>query len=113
MSYRFPNPAHVPRLVDSYFKNSNLYLPLLHRPTFEAQLAEGRHRHDSGFAGVFMMVCAIGARHINDPCFQLEGESHQASAGWQWFTQVQMGRKSLWAIPRLEDIQGLAVSSLS
>lgn len=112
MNYRFPESDVIPALVDSYFENFNRFFPLLHRPTFESYVSSELYLRDSSFASVFLLVCANGARCLDDPRFQLEGETSPASSGWQWFNQVQMARKSLWANPRLEDIQGISVSSL-
>lgn len=109
MNYRFPGTDDIPALADSYFNNSNRFMPLLHRPTFDAHVASGLHLRDPGFASVFLLVCAIGARWLDNPRFWLEGETSPGSAGWYWFNQVQMTRTSLWAAPRLEDVQSFAV----
>jgi hypothetical protein len=40
---RFPPPLLLERLVDAYFLHMNIFLPLLHRPTFERGIREGLH----------------------------------------------------------------------
>lgn len=103
----------IPVMVDSYFENSNRFFPLLHRPTFDSYVSSGRYLRDQGFASVFLLVCAIGARYLDDPRCRLEGDTYAMSAGWHWFNQVQTTRKSLWASPRLEDIQIYTASGLT
>ena len=109
MAYQFPDADLIPLLVDKYFIRVNALLPLLHRPTFDRQVAEQLFLSDTGFAAVLLLVCAIGARYVDDQRVRLDGETSGASAGWRWFNQVLMVRKSLWATPRLEDVQMLAV----
>jgi hypothetical protein len=108
--FDFPEPDLLGELVDHYFKESNNYLPILHRPIFEKAIAEGLHLHDNGFGGVVLMVCAIGSRYTHDPRVFLRGAPTQSS-GWKYYNQVQMVRKSPLAPPRLYDVQQYAVSS--
>ena len=56
-TYIFPPDDLIPELVGNYFTYTNILFPLLHRPTFEKAVAEGLHTRDTGFAGVFMLVC--------------------------------------------------------
>lgn len=62
----FPPEDLLYSLVDLYFKRYNVLLPLLHRPTFEAQLAEKLHWRDPSFAAVVLLVCANGSRFSDD-----------------------------------------------
>ncbi|KAF8605200.1 hypothetical protein BDV93DRAFT_76481 [Ceratobasidium sp. AG-I] len=62
----FPPEDLLYSLVDLYFKRFNILLPLLHRPTFEAQLAEKLHWRDPSFAAVVLLVCANGSRFSDD-----------------------------------------------
>ena len=87
----------------------NDFLPLLHRPTFEQGIREGLHLHDEGFGSTVLLVCANGARFSDDPRALLDEREHPQSAGWKWFQQVQMVRKSLLEPPRLYDLQIYAV----
>ena len=100
----------MPSLCDLYFKNVNLYLPLLHRPTFEKLVAEGTHLENDSFASTLLLVCAIGSRFTEDRRVLLDGEDSFHSAGWKWFEQVQMVKKSLLAPPSLYDLQFYCVS---
>jgi hypothetical protein len=99
-------------LVDLYFINMNSFLPLLHRPTFEKALREGVHHRDDGFAAVVLLVSAVGSRFSDDPRVILEGTNSPHSAGWSWFHQVQMVRRSLFSPPSLYDLQVYCVSCI-
>ena len=91
----------------------NDLLPLLHRPTFEQSVREGLHLRDEGFGSTVLLVCANGARFTDDARVLLDGAEVPQSAGWKWFQQVQMVRKSLLAPPRLYDLQIYAVGGYS
>lgn len=99
-------------LVDLYFAHVNLIMPTLHRPTFERGIADGIHRRSTGFGGVVLLVCAIGSRYCNDPRVFLPDANSLHSAGWKWFDQVQIVRKSLLAPPCLYDLQVYGVGFL-
>ena len=105
----FPPPDLLTTLIDLYFANMNDFLPLLHRPTFEQGVREGLHFRDEGFGSTVLLVCANGARFSDDPRVLLDEREHPQSAGWKWFQQVQMVRKSLLEPPRLYDLQIYAV----
>ena len=107
----FPPPDLLAELIDLYFVNMNDYMPLLHRPTFEQGVREHLHLHDEGFGSTVLLVCANAARFTQDPRVLLEDNRIPQSAGWKWFQQVQMVRKSLLAPPRLYDLQIYAVSA--
>ncbi|KIK66923.1 hypothetical protein GYMLUDRAFT_239127 [Collybiopsis luxurians FD-317 M1] len=86
--YTFPEPDLLVQLVDAYFANLNIYLPLLHRPTFERSLHERLHYRDDAFAAVVLLVCAVGSRYVDDPRVLLDGVDAWHSAGWRYFNQV-------------------------
>ncbi|KAJ6608499.1 hypothetical protein B0H10DRAFT_524994 [Mycena sp. CBHHK59/15] len=52
-AYIFPPPPLLFSLISLYFEHTNAYLPLLHRPSFERDVSEGRHerRGEEGFGG--------------------------------------------------------------
>ena len=74
-TYTFPEDNLLYALVDLYFKEINTYLPLLHKPTFIAQLIARRHLADESFAPIVLLVCAVGARFTKDPRVLLEGST--------------------------------------
>ncbi|KAI0035392.1 fungal-specific transcription factor domain-containing protein, partial [Vararia minispora EC-137] len=109
----FPEPDLLSRLVSVYFSLTHLLFPILHRPTFEADLADGKHFRDPGFGTIVLLVCSLGARFVDDPRVLLdhpEKPGHPHSAGWMWFNQVQLVRNVALADPTLYDLQALALS---
>jgi hypothetical protein len=107
--YEFPDADLLETLVDSYFTNVNLLFPLLHRPTFDRSVRNGLHSQDNGFARVLLMVCAIASRFVDDPRVLLD-DSPSPSAGWKYFSQVEMTAIPLLTAPSLCDIQLYCVS---
>ncbi|KAJ3509225.1 hypothetical protein NLJ89_g5337 [Agrocybe chaxingu] len=110
--YSFPESDLAPTLVDLYFKNSNLYMPVLHQPSFRRSIREGLHFVDEGFASIYMLVCCIGARFSDDPRVRLEGSDKRNSSGWRWFDQVQTMRTSFPTPPTLYTIQDYCLTAL-
>lgn len=108
--YVFPEDDLMTDLVDLYFTKINLFLPLLHRPSFERSIAEGLHLNDDGFGGTVLLVCANGSRFSEDRRVVLEGEESFHSAGWKWFEQVHVVKKSLLSPPSLHDLQYYCLS---
>jgi hypothetical protein len=93
--YDFPPPDLMPELISRYFNGINRYIPLLHRPTFEAGIEQNLHKTNQGFANTVLLVCALGARYCEDPrVFLLGVEQEKQSSGWRWFRQVP-GMRSL------------------
>ena len=110
IEYSFPEPSLLDDLVHLYFLNVHPYSPILHQPTFERLLNERLHHRDESFGGVVLIVCALGARHVNDPRVILEGTNSWQSSGWKWFSQVSITNKSLISYSRLYDLQIACVS---
>ncbi|KAF8834771.1 hypothetical protein BDN67DRAFT_914233 [Paxillus ammoniavirescens] len=108
--YAFPDQDLGISLVDLYFVHMNCITPLLHRPSFERKIIRGDHLHDSSFGAVYLLVCAVGSRFSDDPRVFLEGVNSEHSAGWKYFQQVQMVRKTLLGPPCLEDLQVYCLS---
>ncbi|KAJ7657154.1 fungal-specific transcription factor domain-containing protein [Mycena polygramma] len=107
-TYRLPSEARMTELIEQYFTHQNIYLPLLHRPTFERNIADGLHLRNDGFAVTVLLVCAIGSRWDTDP-----GVADHAR-GWEWFDQVGQVKSQLYMQASLYDIQyySLAVQFL-
>uniref|UniRef100_A0A8H7Y2F1 Zn(2)-C6 fungal-type domain-containing protein n=1 Tax=Psilocybe cubensis TaxID=181762 RepID=A0A8H7Y2F1_PSICU len=105
VEYEFPEPDLAAHVVDLYFEHVNLYLPLLHRPTFQRSIDEGLHLRDHRFARVYLLTCAVGARYSSDPRVRLDGIESLHSSGWKWFDQVQMLKPALLSPPNLYDLQ--------
>ncbi|KAL1945640.1 hypothetical protein VTO73DRAFT_1642 [Trametes versicolor] len=105
----FPPMDFMKVLADAYFEKLNLYIPLLHRPTFDRQLREGLHLVDEGFGSVVLLVCANGARMSEDP--RVADYGPPGLPGWNWFLQVEKARKSIFAPPQLTDLQKCVLMS--
>lgn len=108
-SYQFPPPDLLMLLVDTFFDNLNCVTPILHRPSFQRALSEGLHLRDESFGGVVLLVCANSARLVDDPRVLLPGNNEWSSAGWQWFSQVQLTSRALMSVSRLCDLQAITV----
>ncbi|VDC06061.1 unnamed protein product [Peniophora sp. CBMAI 1063] len=111
VSLDFPPPDLFRSLVDLYFEHQNLYMPILHRPTFERHLAARVYDTDISFGFLVMQVCANGARYSDDPRVLLPGAGTQ-SAGWKWFDQVR-GHSSMHnGTSRLFDLQSISLATV-
>lgn len=62
----FPAQDLANKLIDLYFRHSNLIFPLLHLPTFIRQWKDQLHHRNIWFTGVCLLVFAIGSRWCND-----------------------------------------------
>ncbi|KAF8139125.1 fungal-specific transcription factor domain-containing protein [Mycena galopus ATCC 62051] len=100
-TFEFPHSTLMSDFIDLYFTRENIYLPLLHRPTFERGVAEGLHLRDQGFAGTVLLLCAIASRHSTDPGIAAAG----LDCGWEWFNQVPLAGNRLFEQTTLYDLQ--------
>ncbi|KAJ7183862.1 fungal-specific transcription factor domain-containing protein, partial [Mycena filopes] len=98
--YAFPDPELVLALVSNFFSHVNVFLPILHRPTFDKAFKTNQHLHDDGFARTLLLICALGARYSDDPRVLLPGTEN--THGWKWFSQVQL---TVSRQPTLYDLQ--------
>jgi hypothetical protein len=110
--YVFPEADLLSAFVVLYFANTNLYYPLLHRPTFERSIAEGLHERDSSFGAVVLLVCAIASRFSDDPRASIPGED-PLRCGWQYFDQLPHVIDHLFKRPSVYHLQYYCVSSAS
>ena len=90
----FPEPSMLWSFIELYFDYCNIFTPLLHRPTFEKNVADGLHLRDGGFGATVLLVCAIGAKLSDDPRVTADVR-HPSSPGWTYFVRVQSTRKAL------------------
>ncbi|KAF6759569.1 fungal-specific transcription factor domain-containing protein [Ephemerocybe angulata] len=103
--YVFPEPHLLRDLVEEYFANSNIILPLLHRPTFERGVSDGLHFVNDDFGGCVLAVCAIGSLYCRDPRVLLEGSGSEQSCGFKYFCQLRLVRDTFLRTPSLYDLQ--------
>ncbi|KAJ7144001.1 fungal-specific transcription factor domain-containing protein [Mycena epipterygia] len=114
-SYSFPSPDLAAHLIDLYFTRVNIYLPLLHRPTFERGVQTELHRRDDNFAAILLLVCAVGSRWSDDPRVVPPSGTEGVGAaktgtgrlacGWGWFDQVPLVGKHIFGQATLYDLQ--------
>ncbi|KAF8315626.1 hypothetical protein DL93DRAFT_2057071 [Clavulina sp. PMI_390] len=102
-TFTFPPEDLASMLFDMFFLHFTPFLPVLHRPTFEAQYRSGLHFKNTSFAKSVLLVCAIGSRYCEDPRVFIEAIGPQ-SAGWEYFTQVRDLGPPAYASPTLHDI---------
>ncbi|KAG9016462.1 hypothetical protein FRB93_010711 [Tulasnella sp. JGI-2019a] len=113
-SLRFPPPDLARTLIDRCFDEVIPLMPVVHRPSFEKQYAEEKHRTDLDFARLLLVVCSVGARTCKDARVCLtspEGEVEWNSAGWIYFTQVHQMTKPILDSTKLVDLQIMALSA--
>lgn len=103
--FEFPEKDLRDKLVSLYFERVNIYIPLLHRPTFERDLANDLHLHDVGFAQLVLMVSALASRCTDDPRVLLPNEKTTLSSGFKYFRQTRLMRNKLLDKTTLYDLQ--------
>ncbi|KXN91050.1 hypothetical protein AN958_03117 [Leucoagaricus sp. SymC.cos] len=103
--FEFPEKHLRDHLVSLYFDRLNIYVPLLHRPTFERDLANDLHLHDTGFAQVVLMVCALASKCSDDPRVLLPNDKNGLSSGFKYFRQTRLMRNKLLDKASLYDLQ--------
>src|SRR6266478_1593866 len=107
--FKYPEEDLLWSLVDLFFHEVHIFFPLLHRPTFERELADGLHLRDLMFGNTVLLVCALGSKFSDDPRVLVEGSGTTRSAGHQWYMQVDFSRKSFDKKPSLHELQMYAV----
>ena len=88
--YQFPEDNLMNDLIQLYFFDVHMFAPVLHRPSFEADVKSGLHLRNREFGSLVLLVCALAARFSNDRRVIVDGEENWHSAGWRYFTQVRM-----------------------
>ncbi|KAK0219153.1 fungal-specific transcription factor domain-containing protein [Armillaria fumosa] len=107
--YVFPDNDLITSLVAIYFDTMNPILPILHRPTFVKNVADGLHLRDENFAATLLFVLAVASRHSDDPRV-LADPSSRLSAGWSFLEFIPIAKKVLLRPPCLNDIQQTVLS---
>ncbi|KAJ3510033.1 hypothetical protein NLJ89_g4902 [Agrocybe chaxingu] len=108
--YTFPEADLAASLVELYFDNVNLYLPLLHAPSFRRSVLGGLQYNDDDFAAVYLLVCAVGSKFSTDSRVLLPGFDSYHSAGWKWFCETQAFKARYPIQPCLYDLQFYCLS---
>ncbi|KAF7369602.1 Zn(2)-C6 fungal-type domain-containing protein [Mycena venus] len=102
----FPTDFPLNSLVSIYFSSVNVFLPLLHRPTFEQSLHQGHHIHDFGFRTIVLLVCALGSLYLTSL-----SSPDRVQMAWKWYNQVELCGHSLAQQPTLYDLQAYCLTT--
>ncbi|KAJ3880498.1 fungal-specific transcription factor domain-containing protein [Lentinula edodes] len=109
--YIFPEPDLMVSLISLYFAEVNIFLPILHAPSFNQCVAQGLHFHDHDFGTTLLLVCAVASRYSNDPRVFADPTS-QLSCGWRYFEQVQMMRRSVIEVATVYELQFYCLATI-
>ncbi|KAK0202540.1 fungal-specific transcription factor domain-containing protein [Desarmillaria ectypa] len=109
--YVFPDNDLITGLVSIYFETTNTILPILHRPTFMKDVANGLHLRDESFGCLLLLILAVASRYSDDPRV-LANPGSKLSAGWRFLVQVPIFQKAVMSPPNLHDIQGAALGAV-
>ncbi|KAL1743484.1 hypothetical protein HDZ31DRAFT_40779 [Schizophyllum fasciatum] len=103
-------PTSPSDLVDLYFRTNEMWLPIMHRPTMDKYLASQLYLRDRSFGYLVLTMCAMASRHADDSrVFADPRPECESSAGWQWWSQVELARKTYRTAPSLFEIQTCTV----
>lgn len=110
--YIYPDTDLIDSLVSLYFGRVNILIPILHRPTFMKSLSLRQHLWDSLFGMTVLLVCALGSKYSQDSRVTMLNDPSNSgmSAGWHYFTQVQVYRRRMLYQSTTYDLQYYAVS---
>ncbi|KAJ3724808.1 fungal-specific transcription factor domain-containing protein [Lentinula raphanica] len=109
--YTFPEPDLIFALVSLYFSEVNVFLPILHGPSFRECIAQELHLRDHNFGTTLLLVCAVASRYSNDPRVFADPSS-QLSCGWHYFDQVQMMRRSIIEVSTIHELQFYSLATI-
>jgi hypothetical protein len=93
IQFEYPDTDLLRHLVDCYFDNLNILLPLLHRPSFMRSIEEGSHHVDHNFGATVLAVCAIGCRYSDDSRVTYEITTATSCTAWRLFSQLHKLKK--------------------
>lgn len=94
-------------LIDLFFRYVTPFQPFVHRPTFEAQYADGLHERDAHYAHLLLMVAAVASIYSNDPRVYWENRGAKIP-GYKFFAEVKDWQHT-FAPVMLPDLQAIAV----
>lgn len=109
--FEFPDMDLLLHLVGCYFDNSNIMLPILHRPSFVRSIQQGLHKINQSFGAVVLLVCAIGCRVTEDPRVVKEISPTSSCTAWKFFHQASSVQKLYYLSHSLYEAQIYPVCS--
>ncbi|KAK0443807.1 fungal-specific transcription factor domain-containing protein [Armillaria borealis] len=102
--YVFPDSDLITNLIVIYFETINPIFPVLHRPTFMKDVANGLHLRDEYFGATLLLVLSVASRYSDDPRV-LADPSSRLSAGWEFIKQAPLFKKAVLSPPSLYELQ--------
>ncbi|KAJ7740271.1 fungal-specific transcription factor domain-containing protein [Mycena maculata] len=100
--YVYPANDLIDSLLQLYFANVHPSFPVLHRPSFKRDVAEGLHIKDTKFGALLLAVLAVASRYSDDPRVFIDGET-TLSSGCKFIAQVQIFTQC--PQPTIHDVQ--------
>lgn len=106
-SIEFPPKDLILHLFDLFFRYITPFFPIIHRPTFEVQYADGLHERDTRYSRLVLMICATASIYSDDPRV-LHEVNNSRIPGYQYFLD---GNNCTHSAAQLPDLQICVVSS--
>jgi hypothetical protein len=103
----FPQEHLLSSLISLYFVNVNIFIPVLHRPSFEDALARRIHLRQDDFASTLLLVCALGSLYLPEHGVS---DGDRSKLAWSWYDQVELCGHSLRRQPTTYDLQAYCAS---
>ncbi|TIC48424.1 hypothetical protein E3Q04_04465 [Wallemia mellicola] len=108
-----PPPDLLEHLVKIFFEKFNVYFPVLHRASFEADLH--KRKDDIRFGGLLLLLCATASRYSDDPRVVPKDDKDEFGnvknwrfAGAEFFAKFKMHCHSfILTAATLEDLQSI------
>ncbi|TIC18081.1 hypothetical protein E3Q12_04446, partial [Wallemia mellicola] len=108
-----PPPDLLEHLVKIFFEKFNVYFPVLHRASFEADLH--KRKYDIRFGGLLLLLCATASRYSDDPRVVPKDDKDEFGnvknwrfAGAEFFAKFKMHCHSfILTAATLEDLQSI------
>ncbi|KAJ7741999.1 fungal-specific transcription factor domain-containing protein [Mycena maculata] len=100
----YPASDLIDSLLELYFTNVHPIFPVLHRPSFERDVAEGLYFTDIKFGATLLAVLAVASRYSDDPRVFIDGET-ALSSGYKFIAQVNIFVQCLCLELAIYDVQ--------
>ncbi|KAJ7358579.1 fungal-specific transcription factor domain-containing protein [Mycena albidolilacea] len=104
----FPQEHLLSSLISLYFVNVNIFIPVLHRPSFEDELARRLHLRQDDFASTLLLVCALGSLYLPEHGVS---DGDRSKLAWSWYDQVELCGHSLRRQPTTYDLQAYCLAA--
>ncbi|KAK0482264.1 fungal-specific transcription factor domain-containing protein [Armillaria novae-zelandiae] len=109
--YVFPDNDLITSLIAIYFETIHPIFPVLHRPTFTKDVANGLHLRDESFGATLLLVLSVASRYSDDPRVFTDPSS-RLSAGWEFIHQAPLFKKAVLSPPSLYELQSPVLGAI-